>query len=88
MEITYDPKKDASNKQKHGISLARAADFDFDAAHFEIDDSQNYGEVRILGLGFLDARLYSLTFTQDGETLRAISLRKANKHEERKYEEG
>lgn len=88
MVITYDPKKNATNKRKHRISLARAEEFDFDAAHFEIDDSQNYGEVRVLALGFLDARLYSLTFTQDDENIRAISLRKATGHEESKYQEG
>jgi uncharacterized DUF497 family protein len=87
VEITFDVAKDAINQRKHGISLGRAEEFDFDAANYEIDDSQNYGEVRFLALGFLDARLYSLTFTTDGAIIRAISLRKATKHEEGKYSE-
>jgi uncharacterized DUF497 family protein len=87
MEIAFDLAKDVINKRKHGISLSRAVEFDFDAAHFEIDDSQDYGEVRILALGFLDARLYSLTFTDDGKQIRAISLRKASRYEENEYEE-
>jgi len=44
--------------------------------------------VRIKAIGFLDARLYALVFTQEGENVRAISLRKASKHEEGDYEDG
>jgi uncharacterized protein len=74
--------------EKHGISLSRAADFDFDAAIFVVDDRNDYGEVRIKAIGFLDARLYALVFTQEGENIRAISLRKASKDEESNYEDG
>jgi hypothetical protein len=84
--ITFDPGKDARNKKKHGISLSRAAGFDFEAAIFLVDDREDYGEVRIRAIGFLDARLYSLVFAQDGEDIRAISLRKATRHEEKEYE--
>jgi hypothetical protein len=84
--ITFDPRKDVSNKKKHGISLSRAADFDFEAAIFLVDDREDYGEVRIRAIGLLDARLYSLVFAQDGEDIRAISLRKATRHEEKEYE--
>ncbi len=87
MEITFDLTKDAINVRKHGMSLGRAKDFDLDAAAYKIDDSQDYGEVRYRALGFLDARLHSLMFTQDGDTLRAISLRKADKDEEKEYRE-
>ena len=37
------------------------------SAAIEIDDSEDYGEVRYNALGFLDARLHSLTFTVRGE---------------------
>jgi hypothetical protein len=43
-EVTFDPRKDADNIENHGISLAKAEDFDFDAARYERDDSQDYGE--------------------------------------------
>jgi hypothetical protein len=84
--ITFDPRKDVINKRKHGISLSRAADFDFEAAIFLVDDREDYGEIRIRAIGFLDARLYSIVFAQDGEDIRAISLRKATRHEEKEYE--
>ena len=67
--------------------MALAEKFDFDAADYEIDDSQDYGEVRYLAISFIDARLYSLTFTLDHQNIRAISLRKGTKHEANKYKE-
>ena len=54
---------------------------------FLVDDREDYGEVRVRAIGFLDARLYSLVFAQDGEDIRAISHRKATRHEEKEYEE-
>ena len=62
MAILFDPRKDATNRRKHGISLSRAEDFDFEAAVFVIDDREDYGEVRFRAVGFLDARLYSLVY--------------------------
>jgi hypothetical protein len=88
MGITFDLAKDAINKRKHRISLARTEDFDFDAALYTVDDREDYGEIRYRAIGFLDARIYSLTFTQNGENIRAISLRKATKYEEKEYQEG
>jgi uncharacterized DUF497 family protein len=85
--IVFDPRKDAANQRKHGISLSRADAFDFDAALFVFDDREAYGEIRIRAIGFLDARLYAFVFTQKGEALRAISLRKATRDEEKEYEE-
>jgi uncharacterized protein len=85
--IPFDPKKDASNKKKHGISLARAEDFDFEAAVFLVDDREDYGEMRVRAIGFLDARLYVLVFALHGEDIRAISLRKATRNEQKEYEE-
>jgi uncharacterized DUF497 family protein len=86
VDVTFDPAKDAENIRKHGISLKRAEDFDIATANFDIDDREDYGEVRWNAIGFLDARLYSLTFTElsDG-VIRAISLRKATTPERRRY---
>jgi len=85
--ITFDPKKDAINTKQHGISLAHADEIDLDSAIFMIDDREDYGEMRLQAIGFLDARLYSLIFVDEGDDVRAISLRKANRREQRTYEE-
>ena len=42
MRIEFDPTKDASNQQKHGVSLALAADLDWDAALVWIDERFDY----------------------------------------------
>ncbi len=86
MVVVFHHAKDAKNIYEHSISLRRAEDFDFDAAIYDIDDREDYGEVRWNAIGFLDARLYSLTFTEveDG-VIRAISLRKATAPERKRY---
>jgi len=76
--IAYDPKKDKTNKRKHGISLSRAEDFDFEEALYSIDNREDYGEIRFRTIGLLDAKLYTLVFAdeEEGDNMRAISLRR------------
>ncbi len=86
MQVVFDPAKDAKNIKDHGVSLNRASDFDLDSAMVDVDTRQDYGEIRYNAVGWLDARLYALTFTvPDIDILRAISLRPTTKHEQRKY---
>ncbi len=87
MEVIYSSSKDRENLRKHGISLKRAEDFDVDTALFAVDDSQDYGEIRYNAIGWIDAQLHSLTFQQDEDSIRAISLRKATREERRRYDE-
>lgn len=87
MEVIYTAAKDRQNLQKHGISLKQAEEFDVDTALFAVDDSQDYGETRYNAIGWIDARLYALTFRQDEERIRVISLRKATKEECKRYAE-
>lgn len=49
------------------------------------DDREAYGERRINVLGFLNGDLVHLTYTERGDDVHAISLRKAEKHEIRRY---
>ena len=87
MEVTFDPAKDAENIANHGISLKRAEDFDFDTAYYLDDDSQYYGEIRVIAISWLDALLYTLIFRDEDapDTIRAISLRKATEQERNQY---
>lgn len=87
MEVTYSPGKDRENFRKHGISLRRAEDLDVDTALFAVDDSQDYGEIRYNAIGWIGAELYALTFRQDEDSIRAISLRKVTREERRRYDE-
>jgi len=85
MDIEFDPAKDAINLAKHRISLSAAAGFDMDSALVTPDDREDYGEDRWLAIGFIRASLYVLIFTERNGRIRPISLRKAQKIEERYY---
>jgi uncharacterized DUF497 family protein len=85
--MEFDPDKDEINWLKHGLSLAAAADMDLAAALIEPDQRYPYGEARFQAIGPIAGRLYLLAFTMRGDTVRAISLRKANNRERRRYEQ-
>jgi len=85
MLIEFDPAKDAINRSKHGISLGEAARIEWDSAVIWPDVRYDYGEDRMSGLGYIGERLYFVAFVDRGQVRRVISLRKANKLEERTY---
>ncbi|MFO1050223.1 MAG: BrnT family toxin [Geminicoccaceae bacterium] len=86
MEVEFDGEKDRANRRKHGISLAAAAEMDFIVAQIIPDDRRDYGEARLWAVAPIGGRLHVLTFIIRGEVVRAISLRKANDRERRRYE--
>ena len=87
VRVEFDPAKDDINRAKHGVSLQAATSFDWDTALEREDDRFDYGEVRFVALGQIDARLYVMVFTEgcDDDAVRIISLRPAEKHETRFY---
>lgn len=87
MKIEFDPAKDELNQTKHGVSLQAASGFDWDTALEREDNRFDYGEVRFVAIGLIDARLYVVIFTEghDDDTVRVISLGSAEKHEVRFY---
>jgi uncharacterized protein len=85
MHLTFDPTKDAANLAKHGVSLTLAAQLEWGSAVVWPDQRHEYGEHRRVGLGYVDNRLFAVVFVDRGGTRRIISMRKANKREERIY---
>jgi len=85
MEYEYDPAKNAANLLKHGIALIEAVRLDWDNAVIRPDARYNYGEERKNALGYIGARLYCAIFVDRDGKRRIISLRKANKREEKIY---
>lgn len=63
MEIEFDSDKDLVNRRKHGISLAAAADMDFETALVIADERFEYGEARFHASGRIGGRLHALAFT-------------------------
>ena len=87
MRIEFDPTKDASNRLKHGVSLAMAAELDWDAAWVWVDERVEYNEMRMIALAPKTAILYYVAFVDRGDVRRIISLRRANRREVKHYVE-
>ncbi len=85
MAIEFDPAKDQANIAKHGMSLALAVDFEIDAARVMRDSRKDYGEDRFVAVGSLKGRLCVLVFAVRGDRVRAISFRRANSRERRRF---
>ena len=85
MRIEFDPAKDDANLAKHGVSLALAAELDWEAALVWIDDRFEYAELRMIALAPKTKILYYVAFVDRGEVRRVISLRRANRREVRHY---
>jgi uncharacterized DUF497 family protein len=87
MNYTFDPAKDQTNVAKHGVSLAAAAEFEWDDALFSADERNNYGEARMCAIGYIGHRLHVVVYVDRAEGRRIISLRKANSREAKHYAE-
>ena len=85
MRIAFDPAKDASNQEKHGLSLALASALDWDAALVWVDERCAYGELRMVALAADTGILYYVAFVDRGDARRIISLRNANRREVKHY---
>ncbi len=91
MNVTFDPAKDAANVAKHGVSLTEAAGFEWDSAVVWSDTRRDYGEARMVALGYIGLRIMALVFVdrppEQPTERRIISLRKANSREVKRYAE-
>ncbi|WP_255449710.1 BrnT family toxin [Shimia ponticola] len=58
----------------------------FGVAHQSVRDTrEDYGEPRWITMGYLDGRMVVLVWTERGDTVRVISLRKANEREQKRH---
>ena len=85
MLIDFDSAKNESNHGKHGVSLALAAELDWDNALVWVDERRDYGELRMIALAPATGILYAVAFVDRGEIRRIISLRRANRREVKHY---
>ena len=82
----WDDDKNKANKARHRVAFEEAEQFDWEGALVAPDDRQDYGESRFVVVGYIGNRLHVLAFTERADKVRVISLRKANKREEKRYE--
>ena len=85
-EITFDPAKNAANIRKRGLPFSLVQeDFDWTTALVVEDTRKDYGERRYRALGQIGGRLHAVVYTPRASALHVISLRKANRREEKRY---
>jgi len=87
MLFEWDDAKNERNIQQHGIDFLDVSAL-FDGPMLtELDDRMEYGEDRWVSIGMLTTLTAVVVWTErDGDTIRLISARKANKYERQRYE--
>jgi uncharacterized DUF497 family protein len=87
VEFEWDSEKGRTNYRDHGIDFPTATEVFQD--FFAIEDldprSVLYGEDRFIITGMGGGALLTVVYTERGETIRLISARKAEKHEQNNY---
>lgn len=83
----FDVAKDRYNQSKHGVPLGLASAFEWETALSGSDMRRDYGEHRMVAIGYIGLRLYVVVYVDRDGRRRIISLRKANSREEARYAE-
>ncbi len=88
MEFAWNEEKRLNNRAKHGLDFEDAGRI-FGGEVFVVEDTRyDYAEQRFIAYGELAGRIVVLAFTlPDDDTIRIISMRKANKREQRAYDQ-
>ncbi len=88
MRFEWDEEKNAVNIYNHKIGFADVPPIFNNPMLVELDEREDYGEDRWIGIGILRNIVAVVVFTEPRQdTIRIISARKANKHERKRYEQ-
>lgn len=82
----WDEDKRRATLAVRGLDFRLIAQFDLGGAVIEPDLRRDYGEPRFQAMGMIDGRLHLIVFTPRGDRMCLISLRRANKREQRRWE--
>ena len=86
MRFTFDPAKQFSNIKKHGYDLADAQKVIESRRTLTFEDNRfDYGEARFVTMGLLSDVVVVIVTTETESEIRVISMRKADKHEQKIY---
>ena len=89
MSANFDPKKDAENRKKHGVSLAEGDGVLSDPLALTVEDESAEGELRFVTIGANTfGSLMIVAWTPRGDDERIIPVRKPTRKEKKTYEEG
>lgn len=81
----WDEAKRRVNLAKHDVDFGRVSDFEWDTA--VIDPETDHAEPCWTANGFIGPVPYVVVYTERGDNLRIISLRKATRREALRYAE-
>ena len=88
MKFEWNPRKNQENISKHKLDFVDAPTVFRLPLRVSLDQRQNFGEERLIGIGLLNGRIVVIVFTEpDEQTVRIISFRKALPHERKQYEQ-
>jgi uncharacterized protein len=90
MRFDWDPRKAAANLRKHSVSFEEAGTvFADDYSLTGTDPDHSTGEERFITFGVSQSgRLLVVSHTEQGDTIRIFSARRATRSERKLYEEG
>lgn len=88
MQFEWDEAKNLENIRKHKIDFADVPTMFDGSMLIELDNRFDYGEDRWIGIGFLRNGVTVIIWTErQGDVIRIISARRANKYERQQFEE-
>ena len=88
MKFIWDRRKNKANIKKHELDFADAYMVFESPMLVGLDDREEYGEDRWIGVGLIENRVVVIVFTEPEEdTIRVISFRKATTDERNNYEQ-
>ncbi len=85
MKITFDPAKREWTLRERGLDFADAEQVFAGVKLESRDERRDYGELRMMTVGYLRERMVIVCWTQRGEARHVFSMRKANEREKAKY---
>ena len=87
MRYEWDEGKNQTNLAKHGLDFADAEEVLTRPCVTFVDDRFEYGEERLITVGLLAARVVVIAHApRDEDRTRIISMRKANRREQKIYQ--
>ena len=81
MRYIWDEAKRKANLKKHGLDFADVEKVFIGPLVLFEDSRENYGEQRMIGIGLLDCLVVLIVHVETDETIRIISMRKADTDE-------
>lgn len=88
MQFEWDEAKNFENIRKHEIDFADVPTMFDKKMLVELDDRFDYGEDCWFGIGFLGSGIAIVVWTERHKNVfRIISARRANRHEQRRFEQ-